>query len=446
MVLELSEYIKRFNDYRLNELPRLQKLFDYYDNNQPILKKPNRTSDKNDTKIASGYPEYISTIATAYFLGKNISYSADEDKQAAYEKIADYLATEEEQKTNYEIALNCSIFGKGYELLYIDESIKLKHKSLDPRDVFVIRDNTIDKNIIGAIRFGINKITTTEYEVTLAVYDSLNVTTYQYIATDPNFTAKDLDNAKIPISGPKPHGFNKVPIIEYSNNKNQKGDFENVITLIDAYNIAVSTSVDDLTDFSDAYLVLTNMGGTDENDIKQMKEDKVMLINDNGDAKWLIKQVNDTYSQNVKDRINNDIHKFSFTPDMTDEKFSGNTSGVALEFKLLPLEQLGSQKEMYFKDSLNKRLELIIDYVGADIKPIEIQKIFTRNLPKNIKEISEVMRNLSGIMSTESIISLFPNVEDAKKEIEKKKAEEETGGYDDFYSQNKNPDDNLNEK
>lgn len=421
MDLGIEKYIKRFNDYRVNELPRLQKLFDYYDNNQPILKKPNRTSDKNDTKIASGYPEYISTITTAYFIGKNIAYSADEDKEAAYKKIADYLATEEEQKTNYEIALNCSIFGKGYELLYIDETLKLKHKSLDPRDVFVIRDNTIDKNIIGAIRFGINKITSTEYEVTLAVYDNLNVTTYQYIATDPNFTAKDLDNAKTPISRPKPHGFNKVPIIEYSNNKNQKGDFENVITLIDAYNIAVSTSVDDLTDFSDAYLVLTNMGGTDENDIKQMKEDKVMLINDNGDAKWLIKQVNDTYSQNVKDRINNDIHKFSFTPDMTDEKFSGNTSGVALEFKLLPLEQLGSQKEMYFKESLNKRLQLIIDHVGADIKPIEIQKIFTRNLPKNIKEISEVMRNLSGIMSTESIISLFPNVEDAKKKLKRKR-------------------------
>lgn len=446
MVLGLEDYIKRFNDYRVNELPRLQKLFEYYDNNQPILNKPNRTEGKKDTKIASGYPEYIATISTAYFLGKNISYSADEDKQAEYAKLADYLATEEEQKTNYEIALNCSIFGKGYELLYIDESIKLKHKSLDPRDVFVIRDNTIDKNIIGAIRFGINKITTTEYEVTLAVYDSLNVTTYQYIATDPNFTAKDLDNAKTPISGSKPHGFNKVPIIEYSNNKNQKGDFENVITLIDAYNIAVSTSVDDLTDFSDAYLILINMGGTDDEDIKQMKEDKIMLINDNGDAKWLIKQVNDTYSQNVKDRINNDIHKFSFTPDMTDEKFSGNTSGVALEFKLLPLEQLGSQKEMYFKDSLNKRLQLIIDYTGANIKPIEIQKIFTRNLPKNIKEISEVMRNLTGIMSQESIISLFPNVEDAKKEMDKLRAEEEANDYDKFFSQEKNTEEILNEE
>ncbi len=198
------------------------------------------------------------------------------------------------------------------------------------------------------------------------------------------------------------------------NNKNQKGDFENVITYIDAYNTAVSTSVDDLTDFSDAYLVLKNLGGTNDEDIQKLKDNKVFMVQGDGDAKWLIKEVNDTYSQNVKDRINDDIHKFSFTPDMGDEKFSGNTSGVALEFKLLPLEQLGSQKEMYFKDSINKRLQLIIDYLGLSIKPTDIQKIFTRNLPRNIKEISEIMKNLKGLVSDETIISLFPQVEDAR--------------------------------
>ena len=55
------------------------------------------------------------------------------------------------------------------------------------------------------------------------------------------------------------------------------------------------------------------------------------------------------------------------------------------------------------------------------------------------------MRNLSGIMSTESIISLFPNVEDAKKEIEKKKAEEEVEEYDEFFDK-KQTEEELNEE
>lgn len=428
--MDLRDYHSRFEDYRQNELARLQMLFDYYNSNHTILRKRNRTVNKADAKVVSGYASYISTIATAYFLGKPISYKADENTQG-YDILSEYLATEEEQKNNFELALNASIFGKAYELLYINNAQELKSKCLDTRDVFVIKDNTIDRNIVGAVRFGINHIETNKIEVTLEVYDEKMVSTYQYMVTS-NYEAKDLTNAKNLVSE-KLHGFNGVPIIEFSNNKNQKGDFENVITYIDAYDTAVSTSVDDLTDFSDAYLVLKNLGGTNPDDIQRLKDDKVFMVQGDGDAKWLIKDVNDTYSQNVKDRINDDIHKFSFTPDMGDEKFSGNTSGVALEFKLLPLEQLGSQKEMYFKDAINKRLQLIIDYLGLKIKPTDIQKVFTRNLPRNLKEISEIMKNLKGLISDETLISLFPQVEDAKSELEKMKTEaEENNIYNDY--------------
>lgn len=428
--MDLRDYHSRFEDYRQNELARLQMLFDYYNSNHAILRKRNRTVNKADAKVVSGYASYISTIATAYFLGKPISYKADENTQD-YDRLSEYLATEEEQKNNFELALNASIFGKAYELLYINNAQELKSKCLDTRDVFVIKDNTIDRNIVGAVRFGINHIETNRIEVTLEVYDEKMVSTYQYTVTS-NYEAKDLTNARNLVSR-RLHGFNGVPIIEFSNNKNQKGDFENVITYIDAYDTAVSTSVDDLTDFSDAYLVLKNLGGTNPDDIQRLKDDKVFMVQGDGDAKWLIKDVNDTYSQNVKDRINDDIHKFSFTPDMGDEKFSGNTSGVALEFKLLPLEQLGSQKEMYFKDAINKRLQLIIDYLGLKIKPTDIQKVFTRNLPRNLKEISEIMKNLKGLISDETLISLFPQVEDAKSELEKMKTEaEENNIYNDY--------------
>lgn len=428
--MDLRDYHSRFEDYRQNELARLQMLFDYYNSNHTILRKRNRTVNKADAKVVSGYASYISTIATAYFLGKPISYKADENTQG-YDILSEYLATEEEQKNNFELALNASIFGKAYELLYINNAQELKSKCLDTRDVFVIKDNTIDRNIVGAVRFGINHVETNKIEVTLEVYDEKMVSTYQYTVTS-NYEVKDLTNAKNLVSE-KLHGFNGVPIIEFSNNKNQKGDFENVITYIDAYDTAVSTSVDDLTDFSDAYLVLKNLGGTNPDDIQRLKDDKVFMVQGDGDAKWLIKDVNDTYSQNVKDRINDDIHKFSFTPDMGDEKFSGNTSGVALEFKLLPLEQLGSQKEMYFKDAINKRLQLIIDYLGLKIKPTDIQKVFTRNLPRNLKEISEIMKNLKGLISDETLISLFPQVEDAKSELEKMKTEaEENNIYNDY--------------
>lgn len=43
-----------------------------------------------------------------------------------------------------------------------------------------------------------------------------------------------------------------------------------------------------------------------------------MLLDDD-DARWLIKEVNDAWVENYKDRVRRDIHKLSYTPDMKDE-------------------------------------------------------------------------------------------------------------------------------
>lgn len=50
------------------------------------------------------------------------------------------------------------------------------------------------------------------------------------------------------------------------------------------------------------------------------------------------------------------------------------------------------------------------------------------------------MKNLKGLVSDETIISLFPQVEDAKSEMEKMKAESDI--YNDFDFNNKVADDN----
>ena len=70
----------------------------------------------------------------------------------------------------------------------------------------------------------------------------------------------------------------------------------------------------------------------------------------------LLNKFNDNYAQNNKNRLNQDIHKFSMIPDMQDKEFSGNSSGVALGYKLLALEQLAAQKEMYFKKAINQKI------------------------------------------------------------------------------------------
>ena len=59
-----------------------------------------------------------------------------------------------------------------------------------------------------------------------------------------------------------------------------------------------------------------------------MKKNRVMLLPQDGDASWLIKQTNDAAAENIKTRLDKDIHRFSGVPDMSDENFAGNASGV----------------------------------------------------------------------------------------------------------------------
>ena len=416
-VQDLKEALEAFIK---NELPNLQKMEDYYSGKHNILNKKNRTIDKEDAKLIHDYPGYITTIATAYFLGKPISYTLQDDKlKKDFEKLSEYLSTEEEQQENFEHSENCSIFGKSYELWYKNADNTIGNAVVDPRDCFVLRDDTVKKEITAAVRWDKTKNKEDKWVYKLEVYDSTTVTTYEFLS--------DSDKKEVPnIKGvTKLHGFNQVPIIEFLNNKRAFGDFKKVVSLIDGYDEAASTSIDDMTDFTDALLVLTNVGGTDKETLKKIKEDKLMLIDDDGDAKWLIKQVNDSYAQNNKNRLNQDIHKFSMIPDMQDKEFSGNSSGVALGYKLLALEQLAAQKEMHFKKAINQRLQLMIDFHNLKIKATDIQKVFTRNVPKNLVEAADTAQKLQGIVSHETILSILPFIEDAKGELEKIKAEED---------------------
>lgn len=419
-VRELEAALKSFLQV---ELPRLQRLEDYYVGKHDILKKEDRVPDKKDTKLVNNYCEYIAAISTAYFLGEPITYTCEEEN-TDYDKLVEYLATEEEQQENFEHAQNCSIFGKSYELWYLDLDGTINNVVLDPRDVFILRDNSIEKKMIVAVRWDMQKNAEDKSIYTLEVYDKTTVTRYQWEAE-----GKELPTV---MGESKLHGFQQVPIIEFSNNKRQRGDFEGVMSLVDGYNEITSTSVDDMKDFTDAILVLKNLSGTDEEALSKVKKYKVMLTDGDGGAEWLTKVVNDTYAQNNKNRLNQDIHKFSLIPDMQDKEFSGNSSGVALGYKLLALEQLTAQKEMYFKKAINQRLELMIAFYNLSISPKQIQKVFTRNTPKNLVEIADVVTKLSGVVSHETLLSNIPFVEDAKTEMEKLKTEGEANALADM--------------
>ena len=411
---ELSiEDIQKFIKKHKAESIRYIKLQKYYEGKHDILDHTSRDGQPNN-KIVNPYPKYITDMLVGYFVGQPISYTSKEEGGLLddLQAIFDYS---DEQEENLELAKICSIKGKAYELLYRDEDARIRFNEFGPDQMFVIYDMTISPSIKFAIRYydvgeGNDKITYAE------VYDKEVCTLYK---------GKDSDLSLEQIT---PHTFKDVPVVEYVNNKEEQGDFEQVITLIDAYNKAQSNTLNDMDQFTDAYLILVNMAGTDLERIDDLKRNRVMLLDDDGDAKWLIKEINDAWVENYKDRVRRDIHKFSYTPDMQDESFGNNLSGVSIRYKILAMEQIRSNKERKFKKGLQRRIELICNSLSLE-KDIDlftsINIKFANTLPQNIYELSQTIKNLSPYLSSETLLNQLPFVENAKEELEKKKAEDE---------------------
>lgn len=373
-----------------------------------------KDSSKPNNKIANAYASYITDTLVGYFIGEPITYTSNDD--VLLQDLNMMFEYNDEADENAELAKNASIYGVAYEMLYLSEEDKMiRFKTLNPKEVIPVFDKTIEQNLLAVIRY---------YE------------DYDY-AEDKTFTIVEvIDNAKVrrlrldnsfTLLDEYKHYFSMVPVAIFKNNEEEIGDFEQVISLIDAYDKMESDSLNDFEYFVDAYLALYGYNADNE-DVARMKENRVLLMDEGTSAEWLIKQTSDTYVENMKNRLDKDIHKFAKCPNMSDQEFASNASGVAIKFKLLGTENLVSIKERKFKRGLQQRLELMsmINSVlreGFDWRAIDI--IFTRNIPSNDTDIANMVNTLKDIVSEETLLAQIPFVDDVQAELERLKAERE---------------------
>lgn len=409
---------------------RVLRLKDYYLGRQAILKKPQRSNNAPNNKIVANYCEYITDMSTGFFMGKPVAYSSISENDDEVDALQDIYQYNDEAAHNLHLAEEASITGSAYEILYMDEDAQIRFHAIPSEEMLMVYDTSLEENVLYAIRlFRVYDPDGSNYQEYADVYDKQYVTHYLY-------TAGQLR----PLGEPEAHYFDGVPVVEYLNNRESRGDFEGVMSLVDAYNKAQSLTLDDMEDFTDAYLVLKGMGGTTGDDIAELRRNKVLSLDEGGGAEWLIKNLNDTYIENIKTRLQKDIHKFSSVPDMSDEAFAGNATGVAIKYKLIGLEQIRSRKERGFKKGLQRRIELIAGMLklknAADIDFRDIEITFTANLPSNDQEQANIVKTLYGLVSQKRLLSLLPFVTDPAEEMDelKKEQEESAGELDDGRS------------
>lgn len=360
-------------------------------------------------------------------MGEPVSYNA-EDKDLLQELNMIFKYNDEADE-NAELAKDASIYGVAYEELYFsDEDKNIRFSRLDPKEIIPICDKTIEQNLIAVIRYYEDYDFVEEKKsFIIEVIDAKQITRYRTGEFFNSFVLLET----------YPHYFGMVPVAIYENNEDQMGDFEKVIDLIDAYDKMESDSLNDFEYFVDAYLALYGFTA-DAEDIQQMKQNRVLLMDEGTSAEWLIKSENDATTENMKDRLDKDIHKFAKCPNLADQEFASNASGIAIKFKLLGTENLTAIKERKFKKGLQQRLELMsaingLVSGGFDWRAIDI--IFTRNIPTNDADIADMINKLEGIVSNETLLAQIPFVEDVEAETERVKQQKEEEKIDNpFYA------------
>ena len=397
--------------HRMNDLPRLLELENYYNTKNKIVNRVMADPAKPNNKLANPYASYITDTLTGYFVGEPITYNSNDE--VLLKDLSMIFEYNDEADENMELAKNASIYGVAYEMLYFSEEDKMiRFKPLSPKEVIPSFDKSVESNLLAVIRYydDYNVVEDKTYTI-IEVINNVEVVRYQTSQGSTSLTLLEQ----------YPHYFGMVPIAIFKNNEEERGDFEPVISLIDAYDTMESDSVNDFAYFVDCYLALYGFTAEAE-DVQKMKENRILLMDDGTKAEWLIKNSNDTTIENMKNRLDADIHKFAKCPNLADKEFASNASGIAIKFKTLGTENLVAIKERKFKRGLQQRLELIsmissVIREGFDWRAIDI--VFSRNLPTNDMDIANMVNSLRDIVSDETLLAQVPFVEDVQAEMER---------------------------
>lgn len=402
---------------RMNNLENYDKLYDYY-MSEPIT---SRVAPHALISITN-HARYIVKTNVGYLLGNPVEYLVNDKYDISH--ILNQYYHQTIGNLDVELANDASIFGHAFERVYTNEDSEPWSTRIDPRNVILVYDDTVKHEKMFAIVY-----VQSYNEKGEAIKDQYEAT----ILTRTAIMERTLKNGKLIHNATDPedrtHTYGEVPVIEYLNGSDRVGDFEPVISLIDAYNILQSDRVIDRERLVDA--ILAFYGGTFTKEQQETLKDSRILANLPEDAKveYIVKNINESDADVLRKTIASDIHKISMTPDMSDEQFAGNSSGVALLYKLLAFENHIKEKERYFENALVDRFRLYNVLANTKnntpiIQPEEIDVQFKRALPQNELEISQMINNLTGIVDRETLVSRLPFVQDAKATVEAVKKEE----------------------
>ena len=410
--LEVTYLGKVLADFQTRWLPKLEKNRKYYEGKQNILSKVATDTGKPCNKVVVNYCYSIVKNYLGYITGIPITYSNDK-----FQDILDVLNYNDVANEDSELLRNALIYGMAYECNYIDEEAKQRFRLFDSRECVPIYDNSLNSELLYVVRF---------YEEDLLDEQNQNYIVEVYGPKDVKYYRSGPGFSTFNLISEQPHFYNQCPVTVFALNEDEESIFNQVITLQDAYNELISGSVDDFDAFADAYLVLKGAIAEDK-ELESMKQNRVLMIDQDADAMYLTKDINNTQIEYLLKTIDEQIHTISNSPDFSSETFMAQ-SGIALKYKLIGMENQASSIESNMKKALQRRIELISSIISLTGESLwrDVYIKFTRNLPIEVTPSSpdEVVA-YRGLVSDETLLKLLPFVKNPQEELKQLRKQNE---------------------
>ncbi len=396
----------------------------------PIMHRTFEDDSKINNKLNNSFDSEIIDTKVGYFIGHPIVYHVERTQEGfekTYRAVTDFNLRNNIGDLDSETVKMAAICGYDARLLYIDKDGLERAMNVPPWEAVLIYDRSINEPQYGmryytiTIKEGKQEKTRTRVEW----YDNQNIT--YYIEDDKgDFVLDDTE----PVN-PQPHMFDLIPLIIFLNNEEMQGDAEKVLSLIDAYDRTFSDVNSEIEQFRLAYMAFYGYE-VDEETLAKAKRTGAFGLDEKGEGvgvEFITKEMNDAVIEHHLDRLETNIMRFAKTVDMTDEKFAGNLSGVAIRYKLTPLENKCVTLERKMVAALRQQFKILATAwakKGINLDYTKITFEFTRNLPVNINDEAESTMQLKGLISERTRLSLLSFVDDVEAEIKEMQKDAES--------------------
>lgn len=307
-----------------------------------------------------------------------------------------------------ELMASCAGWGNTYTLCYIDkpEDEEITENKIN----YPVRIREVEA-WNSKVEYNDNKEPEKAYiyeqkrkEKRIKVYEYDKLLVSEYYLTESGRIDSDVIQYR--------HGFTEIPLIEWKNNKLSRGNAQNAVSLMDAYDRLMSDNITEWATFRQAYLFLKNMGLIDETTAQRMQKTGAIIgQGESSEVRFVTKDVNPEFVKFITDKTWASIWIVAASIDP--EAIGSLTNATAFQIQQMYANMESDCKftEQCWMKSFEYLDRVLKSYwTGLDINSIpdyssyDIDYEMIRTIPKDVMTYLKDLRTAGGLLPNAEIL------------------------------------------